>query len=958
MADDEQSIETEEDKRSFVEASIDTEDEKRDDQVESQGGEIVDGVEGGTPSFEKLPIQDESEIDQGNPSVLVAAAMSSQRQGNKRIESHTKCVGYEPPVAGDSQSFDDTSAAHASIDANLWENYDDTSQGGSTDMDRSLSVQVDARYLGEAHTNSDDNGEDSSTKLAEESGHTDDGYVPDAEVTEEEYASRIKNDDARKIRFLDGYVPDAELTEEEHPKKIPKKKEGVVAIPRVTENASIDEGYVPDDTLTEEERVETLNTCVQVIDGYFPDGHTTLREAEEEDDHFHDKASIDDAYMLSDVLTEEEGVETHNMSVQGIDAGYLAGHTPLIDSDEDDDQCYDKAGVTNAVVSKEWLVGEELSQNDGIGKIDSAMKESFQDLSATTGTTMDSASNVSTLEGAEEALSKEEHRTTAEASDVRDNACREQTAPDGDDGPSLHGGGTQEGDVEDDVIVRSDLVATPTASQQDQDESEAQGVTTTGAASLGMHGTDEFDSGEMKIDERSFRNDVIDQNRSRGEIESNAVTTPKDTKINEDRATDVVPGVDTSGRQLEVEPARNLEQAKIAEANVTVDEIADATQLTTGDVLSNTSEISLLDNALEFKSVSGDRTTQHDDIEDFSRWTFNQLRNKLYEMKIPVRREWRKKDLVDWFQNHFANHVHSMKTQNLTSLEVERSAILEDEQKADSNAESGDDSLKPKAASITFNKQAVSASISSMRKPETSSTSVRRSARGRKPSLKSVLIQGVQHDNTPISELSNAAHSETDEDSRQEQNSASKTEEKCKRSSNDGPSPGVPTAIVTRRMKGRTYPSLPVVPEGRIVEGTTVDSGLAAKSTAVTDVFETDQKVKSNEAESARSGKGTPLNRQGDESASDNASVAPRTRREKSVAANTYVSIASETGVCTSAKLENKEVPPKGGSGRQRKKVDEGSSIASTRRSTRSLASTVNDPASLGTRQSNRRAKK
>ena len=496
----------------------------------------------------------------------------------------------------------------------------------------------------------------------------------------------------------------------------------------------------------------------------------------------------------------------------------------------------------------------ELSQNDGIEKIDSAMKESFQDLSATTGTTMDSASNVSTLEGAEEALSKEEHRTTAEASDVRDNACREQTAPDGDDGSSLHGGGTQEGDVEDDVIMRSDLVATPTASQQDQDESEAQGVTTMGAASLGMHGMDEFDSGEMKIDERSFRNDVIDQNRSRSEIESNAVTTPKDTKINEDRAADVVPGVDTSGRQLEVEPARNLEQAKIAEANVTVDEIADATQLTTGDVLSNTSEISLLDNALEFKSVSGDRTTQHDDIEDFSRWTFNQLRNKLYEMKIPVRREWRKKDLVDWLKNHFANHVHSMKTQNLTSLEVERSAILEDEQKADSNADSGDDSLKPKAASITFKKQAVSASISSMRKPETSSTSVRRSARGMKPSLKSALIQ----------------------------------------------------------MK----------------------------------------------AESARSGKGTPLNRQGDESASDNASVAPRTRREKSVAANTYVSIASETGVCTSAKLENKEVPPKGGSGRQRKKVDEGSSIASTRRSTRSLASTVNDPASLGTRQSNRRAKK
>ena len=568
---------------------------------------------------------------------------------------------------------------------------------------------------------------------------------------------------------------------------------------------------------------------------------------------------------------------------------------------------------------------------------------------------MDSANNVSTLEGVEEALFKEEHGTTAVASDVRDNACREQIAPDGDDKSSLHGGGTQEGDVEDDVVM---LVATPTASQQDQYESEAQGVTIMGAASLEMQGTDEFDSEEMKIDERSFRNDVIDHNRSRGEIESNAVTTPKDTKINENKAADAVPGVDTSGRQLEVEPARNLEHAKISEANVTVDENACATQLTTGDVLSHTSEISLLDNALDFESVAGDRTTQHDAIEDFSRWTYHQLRNKLYEMNVPVRREWKKKDFIDWFQNHFANHVHSTKTQNLTSLEDERSSILEDEQKADSNADSGDDSLKPKAASITIYKEAASASISSMRKPESSSTSVRRSARGRKPSLKSALIQGVQYGNTPISELSNAAHSETDEDSRQEQNSASKTEEKSKRLSEDGPSPGVPTAIVTRRMRGRTYPSLPVVPEGRIVEGTTVDSGLAAKSTAVTDVFETDQKVKSNEAESARSGKGTPLNRQGDE-ASDNASVASRTRRSKSVVDNnSYVSIASETGVHTLAKLENKEVPPKGGSGRQRKKVDEGSSIASTRRSTRSLASTANNTAALGTRQSNRKAKK
>jgi len=204
QADDEQSIDTEEDKRIFVKTSIDTEDEKRDGCQESLG-ERVDGAKYDVaPLLEDQPIKEFDEMKKGSPSVLVAAAISSQRLGNNPL------------------------------------------------------------YLGDVHSDSDevDDENDNSTKVAEDDRHTDDGYAPDADATEEEDTVRIKKD---SIRILDGYDPDAELTEEERQEKSPPKEEveqNLLKSNDLTHKSNdlmhIDEGYLPDGTLTEEERVETF----------------------------------------------------------------------------------------------------------------------------------------------------------------------------------------------------------------------------------------------------------------------------------------------------------------------------------------------------------------------------------------------------------------------------------------------------------------------------------------------------------------------------------------------------------------------------------------------------------------------------------------------------------------------------------------------------------------------------
>ena len=99
----------------------------------------------------------------------------------------------------------------------------------------------------------------------------DDGYVPDAEATEEETTKPIgfgvKAVKKRDVRF------EAVLDMEETPPMMP------LPVEPATTNHSIDEGYIPDGALTEEEKRDRQERRSRSIEaGYSPDGHTTATD--------------------------------------------------------------------------------------------------------------------------------------------------------------------------------------------------------------------------------------------------------------------------------------------------------------------------------------------------------------------------------------------------------------------------------------------------------------------------------------------------------------------------------------------------------------------------------------------------------------------------------------------------------------------------------------------------------
>lgn len=117
------------------------------------------------------------------------------------------------------RSYDNTDQALAATDANLSE-YDEASQDGASSLVVESNVQVLAQRHGQnlALTSVLDEHIDvidSDVEGLEGGQLTDDGYQPDAEVTEEEKVER------KKTRTIDdGYVPDAEATEEENTKPV------------------------------------------------------------------------------------------------------------------------------------------------------------------------------------------------------------------------------------------------------------------------------------------------------------------------------------------------------------------------------------------------------------------------------------------------------------------------------------------------------------------------------------------------------------------------------------------------------------------------------------------------------------------------------------------------------------------------------------------------------------------
>lgn len=219
---------------------------------------------------------DNPDIMMDQPSILVAAAMSSQHQGSSYPMVMTK--SYHRSSIRSVDNNDAVAESDMNVEA-AQSNEDILAQSNDQDLQ---SPPTNEHIV------------DSDVEEQEGGQLTDDGYVPDAEATEEE-----KMEKTRKV-IDDGYVPDAEVTEEESSKpigsgsKAMKKRdvrfeavietrEASIMPPPPVEpaaNHSIDEGYLPDGALTEEEKRERqTRRSRRVEDGYMPDdGHTTATD--------------------------------------------------------------------------------------------------------------------------------------------------------------------------------------------------------------------------------------------------------------------------------------------------------------------------------------------------------------------------------------------------------------------------------------------------------------------------------------------------------------------------------------------------------------------------------------------------------------------------------------------------------------------------------------------------------
>jgi len=331
LADDEhESIDTEDDKRSVSQEQLEPEvgDNIKDDannnmeKEEDLSARISKYM---SPKYQAEKKADESPLKQadGNgvevvnegekqPSVLVAAAMSTQRQGNNFDQSSTPNRFELPPEFEGAEEDDDDEAQ--SVDGN--------------------------NNVSSSHTSAARASTDNDSLVNGEAAMTDDGYVPDDAGTEVERDDRAKKESIRKKAIDDGYVPDAseasevEQSEAAIPDSNTKRRSAVrdvrfetdletkindavvPGIDGVATSQSIDDGYLPDES--EVERGETLKRRTQqgIDQGYLPDGHTDATE----EDHGEDDAAVsgdvvakDDSQKKSDVID----VDTDNKDVAG-----------------------------------------------------------------------------------------------------------------------------------------------------------------------------------------------------------------------------------------------------------------------------------------------------------------------------------------------------------------------------------------------------------------------------------------------------------------------------------------------------------------------------------------------------------------------------------------------------------------------------------------------------------------
>jgi len=404
MADDEhESIDTEEDKRSLAEGSQQGETFDEDEVEPSKSPET-------SPTAHTANDVDKHD---DKPSVLVAAAMSSQRQGSNFLQSSTPNRPFE--LEEDMESDEESSSEEK--------------------------VSEDDGYVPDAEATEEEHLE-SRKDEKKRSAVDDDGYIPDAEATEEDKSKGTKKDEPSGAGIEDGYMPDGghttggeEASEVEQGDDSNKRITRDVRFESVLETSidglatvevpmieatlaeaatcqSIDEGYLPSDGLTEEEKMERRNlsknratkpTSTQSVDeGYVPDGG----------------------------LTEEERGEREKRRRRATDSGYLpdGGHTTPGDATEEDQ--------ADEVVKRGSPKVQQIATTEAIiekQKVSASIhvEKRFEDV-------IDEGYLPSAVEGTEEERSEEEdttvhanpnNRTTASA---RDSKAQPQEAGEGE----------------------------------------------------------------------------------------------------------------------------------------------------------------------------------------------------------------------------------------------------------------------------------------------------------------------------------------------------------------------------------------------------------------------------------------------------------------------------------------------------------------------------------------------
>ena len=789
--------------------SIDTEDDKRSLNEEVPQGETFDDTEE-TPSFEPPNAYgsgEEEEVNATNqPSVLVAAAMSSQRQGNvKSAASNHGQINMPHPSepAIDGESYGNTSAAmeSATDNANLWDNFDEASQGdGNDDNADGSNIQVVARYHGQnlalesvvdKRADADDTEEESSPEDSkagdgEDDGQvlTDDGYVPDAEVSEVEPLDTKTHRDRDGVETVEQQPMDTAAPEKvEEPTKSVEENAAVEQISEV--KASTEEGAEEDghqDASVEEDDAQGGKEEGGLINAELMGSGVEGEDVEEDRELGSSFDEVGDSELEPD--------ECDDLPI-GADASDASedGHQDASVEEDDANGEKEEGGLINAE-----LMGSGVECEDG--KEDRKLGSSFDeegdrelepdecdDLPIGADASDDTASKRSP--NASENLNKSIEET---AESTKEASVRQATAPE-----ASHLADQQGANDSDDSSASPDETGDITSPTKiSKKELRAQGKakakawhdarsskSPTKEPALARSDTNDASNTDASDDGGDANLEESEQGNGEGKATDEETASPKEESKEEPIDASLTArsneAVNDDQQQEGSEEEKAVDREEVNGTDAAEDEVAENQHV----MKSEGGEESELGNdaADIIAAESHPNEREQRELEEIHDMKVVDLKAELKKVGLPV--GGRKRELQGRLTSHLYPHLHP---------DVIDTVIGED--------------------------NALVASKSSKKRKASSSVAGSKSKQGRKPSSK---IDEQQE--TPISEMTHQDDSDFDDDSVQEQHFAGESGA-SKRSKK---SPGIPLSIVTQKAKGA---SLPVVPEGEVVEGSTI--GLAA----------------------------------------------------------------------------------------------------------------------------------